>query len=94
MTRILIISLLVSKFAFGQTINKLSRPEKDFEIFWTTFKDNYAFFKLKEINWDSTYIKYRPLVSRKTKEKELIAILGKMVEPLNDGHISLWNYKF
>jgi carboxyl-terminal processing protease len=89
MTKILIISLLLSNFTFGQTTKKLSRPEKDFETFWTTFKDNYAFFKLKGVNWDSTYIKYRQQVTKKTKEKELVTILGQMVEPLKDGHITI-----
>ena len=89
MTRIIIIFLLLSNIAFGQTTKKLSRPEKDFETFWTTFKDNYAFFKLKGVNWDSTYQKFRPLVTRKTKEKQLVSILGQMVEPLKDGHITI-----
>jgi hypothetical protein len=75
--------------AQGQTIKKASKPEKDFEKFWTTFKDNYAFFNQKGVNWDSTYIKYRPLVTKKTKEKELVSILGQMVEPLKDGHITI-----
>lgn len=74
---------------FGQTTKKLSQPEKDFEKFWTTFKCHYAFFKLKGVNWDSTYQKNRPLVTKKTKQKELIDILGQMVEPLKDGHITI-----
>lgn len=74
MTRILLLLLLISQICFAQATTKLSKPEKDFETFWTTFKDNYAFFKLKGVDWDSTYIKFRPLVTKKTKEKELIAI--------------------
>lgn len=89
MTRILLILIFLSNFSFAQKTKKLSQAEKDFETFWTTFKDNYAFFKLKNVNWDSTYIKYRPLVSKKTKQNELVAILGQMVEPLKDGHITI-----
>jgi carboxyl-terminal processing protease len=89
MTRILITLLFLSNLSFGQTAKKLSQPEKDFETFWTTFRDNYAFFKLKSVNWDSTYQKYRPLVSKKTKQNELVAIFGQMVEPLKDGHITI-----
>jgi hypothetical protein len=87
--RIILILFLFSNNVFGQSPKKISKPEKDFEIFWTTFKDNYAFFKLKDVNWDSTYIKYRPLVSKKTSEQKLISILGQMVEPLKDGHITI-----
>jgi len=86
--------LLFLLFALGltaqsQTIKKISQPEKDFETFWKTFKNNYAFFQLKGINWDSTYTKFRPMVSKKTNQKKLITILGQMVEPLKDGHITI-----
>jgi carboxyl-terminal processing protease len=83
--------LIVSCFttAHSQTIKKLSRPEKDFETFWHTFKDHYAFFKLKGVNWDSMYTAFRPRVNGKTKEKELVALLGQMVTPLHDGHITI-----
>ncbi|SFC92145.1 Tricorn protease C1 domain-containing protein [Flexibacter flexilis DSM 6793] len=86
------IILVFLLFLFATNHNyaqKLSQPEKDFELFWTTFRDNYAFFALKNVNWDSTYAKYRPMVSSKTKEKELISILGQMVAPLKDGHITI-----
>lgn len=89
MKKTLLFLLLLPYITFGQTTKKLSRPEKDFETFWTTYKDNYAFFKLKGINWDSTYLNYRPLVTAQTNEKQLIAILDQMVEPLHDGHITI-----
>ena len=86
--------LLFLLFAFSltaqsQTKKKISQQEKDFEIFWTTFKNNYAFFQLKGVNWDSSYTKFRPLVTKKTNQKELISVLGQMVEPLKDGHITI-----
>ena len=68
---VLMLMLNCCSTAKSQTTRQLSRPEKDFETFWTTFKDNYAFFQLKGVNWDSTYNAYRPLVNRKTNEKEL-----------------------
>lgn len=73
----------------SQTLKKTSTPESDFEKFWTTFKDNYAFFKLKGVNWDSTYVKFRPLVTKRTNEKKLISIFSQMVAPLKDGHITI-----
>ena len=86
---ILIIILSFSITLQSQTKNKLSKPEKDFEKFWTTFKDNYAFFKLKGVDWDDTYKKYRTKVNKKTKETELVKIFGEMVAPLKDGHITI-----
>lgn len=66
-----------------------SNAEKDFETFYNTFKDNYAFFKLKKVDWDSTYTKFRPLVTESTTEKQLLVIFQQMVEPLKDGHITI-----
>ena len=86
----LIFLLITLSFtAQSQTAKKISKPEKDFETFWTTFKNNYAFFQLKGINWDSSYKKFSVLVNKKTNQKELINILGQMVEPLKDGHITI-----
>lgn len=86
---ILIFILTFCLTAKSQTNKKLSKPEKNFEKFWTTFKDNYAFFQLKGVNWDETYKKYKPQVNSKTKETELVKIFGEMVEPLKDGHITI-----
>lgn len=81
--------LFVSIALHAQGPPPLSQPEKDFETFWKTFRDQYAFFQLKGVNWDSTYALYRPQVSKRTTEKQLLGILERMVAPLNDGHITL-----
>ena len=73
----------------SQTNKRLTNIEKDFEKFWITFKDNYAFFQLKQVDWDKTYKKYKPLINSKTKETELVKIFSEMVEPLKDGHITI-----
>ena len=86
---ILIVTLAFSITLQSQKKIKLSNPEKDFEKFWTTFKDNYAFFELKGVDWDKTYKTYRPKITSKTKETELVKIFGEMVEPLKDGHITI-----
>ena len=39
----------------GQKTIKINKSEKKFEKFWTTFKDNYVFFKLKNVDWGNTY---------------------------------------
>lgn len=73
----------------SQTNKKVSRQEKDFEKFWSTFRDHYAFFQLKGVDWDKTYKNYRHKINSKTTETELVKIFGEMVEPLKDGHITI-----
>lgn len=67
----------------------VSMPEKIFETLWQTFEDNYAFFELRNVNWKSSYKKYRSKVDSTTKEDSLFSILSQMVAPFNDDHINL-----
>lgn len=69
--------------------SSLSMPEKAFEVFWQTFEDNYAFFKLRNINWKSTYKSYRHKVNSTTTDDSLFSILSQMVAPFHDDHINI-----
>ncbi|WP_022824386.1 S41 family peptidase [Hymenobacter norwichensis] len=66
-----------------------SVPEQSFEAFWHAFRDHYAFFPQKQVDWEATYATYRPQVSAQTTDSELVAIFRQMVEPLHDGHITI-----
>lgn len=74
---------------FAQNKGGISKPEEQFEQFWRAFKDHYAFFDLKKVNWDTVYQTYRPKVNSKTKEQDLIQLFQEMVAPLKDGHITI-----
>jgi carboxyl-terminal processing protease len=63
--------------------------EFNFEIFWRTFKEQYAFFQLRGVNWDNQYRVYRSQVTKYTTPQQLFEILCQMVEPLRDAHVSL-----
>jgi carboxyl-terminal processing protease len=64
-------------------------PEKNFEELWKTFHDRYPFFELRGVDWNTQYDTYRPIVTTKTSDDELFCLLCRMLEPLNDGHVSL-----
>ena len=88
-------ALLVPESAVSQEANaeakkaELSAPEKVFEELWGVFNERYAFFKLKEVDWNGQYRKHRPRVSAKTTDDELFRILSEMLTPLKDGHVTL-----
>lgn len=63
--------------------------EENFEIFWQTFRDNYAFFKERNVNWENVYRKYSPLVKGMSTDAELAAILREIVDNIKDDHIRL-----
>ena len=64
-------------------------PEKTFEELWRTFRERYPFFALRGVDWNRQYDTYRPTVTAKTSDEELFCLLCRMLEPLNDGHVSL-----
>jgi peptidase S41-like protein/tricorn protease-like protein len=64
-------------------------PETNFEEFWRTFHDRYPFFALRGVDWKKQYDTYRPTVTANTSDDELFRVLCRMLEPLNDGHVSL-----
>ena len=66
-----------------------SIQELNFEVFWQTFEDNYAFFELRNVDWHETYRKYRNQVNAGTTDDELFRILTDMVRPFEDGHIHI-----
>jgi hypothetical protein len=61
-------------------------PVADFNIFWTTFAENYPFFAAQKISWRAVYARYRPLVTARTTDLELYQILVDMLRPLGNAH--------
>jgi hypothetical protein len=62
-------------------------PLSNYEVFWQTFAEQYAFFALREVDWRAVDKKARPQVTADTKPEELFRILSGMVEPLHDKHV-------
>jgi carboxyl-terminal processing protease len=69
-----------------QTANN---PEAIFENLWTSFNEEYALFEERNVDWDSLYEVYRPMISYNTSDDELFRILSELLVPLDDGHVSL-----
>ena len=64
-------------------------PEFNFEVFYRTFKENYPFFKLHHVDWDGIYKAYRPKVTAKTTDDELLEIFSAVIKSFHDPHVSL-----
>lgn len=70
--------------------SKLKDPEYNFEVFYHSFKENYPFFKLHNVDWEGIYKTYRPKVTAKTTDDELLEIFSAVIKSFNDPHVSLW----
>lgn len=64
-------------------------PIYNFESFWHTFNDQYAFFERHGVDWDAAYATYRPMVTAETSPEALKDIFFAMLAPFRDGHISM-----
>src|ERR1700742_3219969 len=64
-------------------------PEVNFEALWRTFRNRYPFFKLRQVDWNKQYDRYRSKVTPETTADELFDILCRMLDPLDDGHVEL-----
>lgn len=77
--------------------NPENNPLSTFEVFWTNLDQRYAYFSLKNINWDSIYSEYKPGVYNEMPSNELWDILSDMLCELKDGHVNVidnnrWSY--
>ncbi|QTL37420.1 serine hydrolase [Pseudoalteromonas viridis] len=75
--------------------NRLSGddPEANFEYLWHMFNDYYAFFALRDIDWQAAYAAYRPQINADTSPEQLASVFEAMLEDFDDAHISLTDSK-
>ena len=71
--------------------NMASRnPQKNFDYLWNQCNEKYAYFNTKNINWDSVYSAYSPLVFDEMTNDSLFSVLRAMLGELRDGHVNLF----
>ena len=69
--------------------NPNNDPQTNFDILWQNVNDKYTFFETKNINWDSVYNHYDPMVDENTTDEQLFDVLDSMLYDLRDGHVNL-----
>jgi len=60
-----------------------------FDEFWSEFDRHYAFFELKQIDWNGVRELYRPQAVAATSDGAFADVLGRMIDTLDDVHVSL-----
>ncbi|MFE9663236.1 S41 family peptidase [Streptomyces sp. NPDC005955] len=64
-------------------------PLADFDVFWQTFAEQYAFFGSRGVDWNRARATYRPRITARTRPAELFDTLAEMIAPLHDAHVAL-----
>lgn len=65
--------------------------EASFDYFWHTMNDYYAFFDIRDIQWQTVYEQYRPIVATLTSEEDFFELIDEIMTEFGDGHLSLAN---
>jgi hypothetical protein len=66
-------------------------PLFNFDVFWATFDEMYAFFERRGVNWQALRDQHRPRLVAENTEEMLFQVLVDMVTPLCDGHVEFGN---
>lgn len=61
-------------------------PPYNFEVFWRTFDEQYAYFKQRAVDWKAIGERQRARVSSTTTEAELLEVFREMLRQLQDRH--------
>lgn len=64
-------------------------PTETFDYLWNQVDRKFAFFDIKNVDWQEVYKTYRPLVSDDISDDSLFNVLAAMLSRLDDGHTNL-----
>jgi hypothetical protein len=72
----------------GNLLTQTDLPT-NFEFLWHTMNDYYAFFELRDVDWQGVYDKYRPQITASTTDDEFFDMMEEIFSEFGDGHLSL-----
>ena len=64
-------------------------PVSVFDYLWNKVDQQYAFFDVKGVDWDSVREVYRPMVTDDMDRESLFEVCAAMLNTLKDGHTNL-----
>ena len=59
----------------------LTDPVLNFWVLWHAFRENYAFFDLRRVNWDDMYARFRPKITAATTQDDLFETFSQILLP-------------
>jgi len=64
-------------------------PRYLFDIVWQTFDEHYAFFALRDVDWQGARERLRSRLRETTDDPALFSVLSELLAPLRDRHVRL-----
>ena len=90
--RILLLLLVVGFTSCERAFMEKDAPDNPVNVFdylWNKVDQQYAFFDVKGVDWDSVYQVYRPMVNDDMDDDSLFRVCAAMLNTLRDGHTNL-----
>ncbi|WP_372756025.1 S41 family peptidase [Labilibaculum sp.] len=87
---IIILVVLISGWTY-LTRDK-GQPKESFEAFFEIFKENYALFDVKGIDWDKEYDYYSRKINDETTDDELFNVFQEILKKLDDKHCYVYRF--
>lgn len=72
-----------------QTKHTPQELQADFDFFWQSISDNYAYLDAKATDWNKVRTVYRPQLAGVQTRAEFISFMERVLEELYDPHVSL-----
>ena len=97
MKKILFICLITTLLIFTSceklifSADPPSDPRTTFQYLWDKVDQQYAYFDVKNVNWDDIYIEYGSKIRAGLSDDSLFFYLGSMLNELKDGHVNLFS---
>jgi carboxyl-terminal processing protease len=64
-------------------------PGRNFDVLWSTFDEQYAFFAARNVDWNALRREFRPKAVAARTPDELFDAISKMLARLKDAHVQL-----
>lgn len=85
---VLTFAIISPVMIYSQNFTK-EQFREDFNVFWETFRDNYAYFDIKLTDWNKVKEIYEPQVAGLKDKRDFIRLLEQMIYELYDSHTHL-----
>lgn len=86
---LLVITTVSCEKLFMDNYNSDS-PKEIYDYLWQQVDKRYSLFDVKEVDWNAMYDSLLPEINDNMGDDSLFAVLHKMLNSLNDGHVDLW----
>jgi carboxyl-terminal processing protease len=82
-------TIILLCFILMSSSNAQTNFQKDFDFYWKSVDENFAYFHRQKANWEKVRQIYQPFLDTINNNKDFISLLEKVNNELYNGHVFL-----